>query len=219
MEKAKPEFVLVSQSPLPPPQASSSSTGPPIAPSLIHPLIHYHYADDPPLSLLPPVSGAQVLVMDFDPSSSNPPRVQSLSEDVVVTGVQVTEAATEGREGTNSNMYLVETLVPVQQRSISPPFSSVVHSESTHFTHLGSMRMSHYRKDETSLDSPLIDNSNSTMACFTQRLVVLGHVSVGQVLNNLAADRNQLLRRVLEFPHSSPSADATKAVSAGDQQH
>jgi len=63
--------------------------------------------------------------MDYDPSSSEPPVVRSLSDKLVVTGVRVSEApgvAVSQNEAVNGNMYVVEMAAPV--RSWNPPEDS-----------------------------------------------------------------------------------------------
>ncbi|EJD55661.1 hypothetical protein AURDEDRAFT_179374 [Auricularia subglabra TFB-10046 SS5] len=59
--------------------------------ALVHPVIHYHYADDPPLSLSPSAT-RNTLIMDFDPENPSQPVVHSLSPALAVTGVRVSEA-------------------------------------------------------------------------------------------------------------------------------
>ncbi|TDL28681.1 hypothetical protein BD410DRAFT_781205 [Rickenella mellea] len=83
--------------------------------SLVHPAIQYHFADDPPISLLPSSPGETVLVLDYDPSSSNPPAAQSLSTNTAVTSVKVTDApgaavAKEGEPKRNDKMFIIETI-------------------------------------------------------------------------------------------------------------
>ncbi|KDQ09273.1 hypothetical protein BOTBODRAFT_531963 [Botryobasidium botryosum FD-172 SS1] len=143
-----PHYVLLSGSQLLSTTASGSgsggvgsSSGSGAAP-LLHPTIHYHYADDPALTLLPSPN-ERVLIMDYDPLSTDPPVVRSLSDKLVVTGVKVTEARgvvmTQG-EAVNGNMYVIETAAPV--RSWNPP-------------------------EDSSQDA--ISTSNSIMASFRQR--------------------------------------------------
>ena len=111
----KPSVLTMSTSRLDPPQyvliskAGSQTTN---AETLIHPtVIHYHYADDPPLPLVP--IGQTLLVMDFDDKDPNTlPLVHSLSEDVAVTGVRVSEAAgfvPPTDIPVNPFMYVIET--------------------------------------------------------------------------------------------------------------
>jgi hypothetical protein len=78
--------------------------------TLGHPSIQYHYTDDSPLSLLPSHSDDHVLVLHYDPAA---PTVQSVSKDLVVTGLRVEEApgaAIADETGNrNSAMFIVET--------------------------------------------------------------------------------------------------------------
>ena len=79
--------------------------------TLGHPSIQYHYTDDSPLSLLPNHSDDHVLVLHYDHPAV--PTVQSVSKDLVVTGLRIEEApgATVADEtGTrNSSMFIIET--------------------------------------------------------------------------------------------------------------
>ncbi|KAF7339714.1 hypothetical protein MSAN_02186900 [Mycena sanguinolenta] len=85
----------------------------PPAPALVHPTIQYHYKDDPPLALLPQPA-EQVLVLDYDPETADPPTVQSISPSISVTGLRVEEApgaaAAAADEGVvrNDRMYIIE---------------------------------------------------------------------------------------------------------------
>ena len=81
--------------------------------TLGHPSIQYHYTDDSPLSLLPNHSDDHVLVLHYDPKSPAAPTVQSVSKDLVVTGLRIEEApgaAIADETGNrNSAMFIVET--------------------------------------------------------------------------------------------------------------
>ena len=102
-----PYYLLVAQS------NALASPANPASLSLSHPVIEYHYADDPPASLVPQASGEHVLVLDYDPARPGPPTVRSLSRDLVVSAVRVTDApgAAVAGEPTlrNNNMYVIET--------------------------------------------------------------------------------------------------------------
>ncbi|KAG8936616.1 hypothetical protein FRC02_000609 [Tulasnella sp. 418] len=114
---APPFYILVSDKTIAP--AAPGLNPIPAGPSaLVHPAsVHYHYADDPPMHLLPP-SNETFLVIDYDPSSSEPPTAHSLSDDVVVTGLKVTEGPTPASASPsgfrdmdlNGNMYVIETM-------------------------------------------------------------------------------------------------------------
>lgn len=128
-----PHYILISQSSLP-----SSSSGPNVVPSaaLIFPRIHYHYADDPPLALLPQPSSSDIpdgpayLVLDWDPISTglsataSPntklnlahaqiPEMRSVSAGTAVVGIKaspapgISDAVDHDR---NTNMYVLETV-------------------------------------------------------------------------------------------------------------
>ncbi|KAK7064470.1 hypothetical protein R3P38DRAFT_3250054 [Favolaschia claudopus] len=83
---------------------------------LVHPTIQYHYRDDSPLALVPQPS-EQVLVLDYDPESSAPPIIQSISPSISVTGLRVEEApgasAAAADEGVprNDRMFIIETTI------------------------------------------------------------------------------------------------------------
>ncbi|KAF9821958.1 hypothetical protein IEO21_00388 [Rhodonia placenta] len=102
-----PYYILVSH--------SAAPTNAPGVPSttLSHPVIQYHYADDPADALLPQYPGEQILIIDYDPNSSAAPAVKSLSSDLAVTGLRVTSPpgarAAEDDMGRNEKMYILET--------------------------------------------------------------------------------------------------------------
>ncbi|KAF8213373.1 hypothetical protein K438DRAFT_1803868 [Mycena galopus ATCC 62051] len=84
------------------------------ASALVHPTIQYHYNDDPPLALIPQPN-EQVLVLDYDPETSAPPTVQSISPSISVTGLRVEEApgaaaaAVDEGVARNDRMFIIET--------------------------------------------------------------------------------------------------------------
>ncbi|KAI0361710.1 hypothetical protein OH77DRAFT_456000 [Trametes cingulata] len=103
-----PYYVLVSHS------QSLSNPAAPASTSLSHPVIEYHYADDPPNSLLPQHPGEHILVLDYDPARPGSPSVKSLSPDLAISAVKVTDAPGAAVAGepplrTNNSMYLIET--------------------------------------------------------------------------------------------------------------
>jgi hypothetical protein len=103
-----PHFVLVSHSA----QPEADAVGP--ARTLGHADIQYHYADDPPLALLPRSSDEQVLVLDYDPTGNAAPHAQSLSGPATVTGVLVTDAPgapTDESWPWSSKMFVVNTTI------------------------------------------------------------------------------------------------------------
>ena len=69
--------------------------------------------DDSPLSLLPNHADDHVLVLHYDPKSPADPTVQSVSKDLVVTGLRIEEApgaAVADETGNrNSAMFIIET--------------------------------------------------------------------------------------------------------------
>jgi hypothetical protein len=107
-----PYYVLVSQTPV----ASSAATGGPSFKSFIHPVIEYHYADDLPHALLPQTAQEHVLVLDYDPTTGTVPIAHSLSTDLAVLGVKVTDvpAASSVTDDApilkrNGKIYVIET--------------------------------------------------------------------------------------------------------------
>src|ERR1700722_9800055 len=104
-----PLYLLIS------PSSFSSSTHPqsqiPLSSTLSHPIIQYHYTDDSPLALLPQSPNEQVLLFDYDPATA--PTARSISQNVAVLDVKVTEApgAGAGTEGGDKKMYILETTI------------------------------------------------------------------------------------------------------------
>ena len=107
-----PHYVLVSQTPL-----VSTSTAPgPSFKSFSHPVIEYHYADDLPHALLPRSTQEHVLVLDYDSASASQPVAQSLSTDLAVLDVKVTDAPAASSvtddapiPRRNGKIYVIET--------------------------------------------------------------------------------------------------------------
>ncbi|KAI0824239.1 hypothetical protein BC628DRAFT_1420323 [Trametes gibbosa] len=103
-----PYYLLVSHS------QSLGNTAAPASSSLSHPVIEYHYADDPPNSLLPQFPGEHVLVLDYDPARPASPTVKSLSADLAISAVKVADApgaavAGESTRTSNNSIYVIET--------------------------------------------------------------------------------------------------------------
>ncbi|KAJ1311797.1 hypothetical protein OPQ81_010262 [Rhizoctonia solani] len=99
-----PQYVLISQSTLP----TEDGTDFPKS-ALIHPQIHYQYADDPPTAIpisLP--SDAHVLYLDFNPSNPSHSQVRSASSSMVTADVSVSDAA--GASATeHPHLYVIST--------------------------------------------------------------------------------------------------------------
>ncbi|KAF5377523.1 hypothetical protein D9615_005247 [Tricholomella constricta] len=87
----------------------------PGAPSntLGHPTIQYHYANDSTFALWPQHSNEHVLVLDYDPTSTKPPTVQSMSKDMAVVSLKVEEApgaaAANDNDPNNDRMFIIDT--------------------------------------------------------------------------------------------------------------
>ena len=74
---------------------------------LTHPTIQYQFCNDPPLSL-PDLQ--HVLVMDYDPAVPDDVQVQSLSHQLAVTAVRVTDVPPREDGAANTQMYMLETV-------------------------------------------------------------------------------------------------------------
>jgi len=89
---------------------------------LIHPAIVYHYADDPPRSLVPQ-QDEHVLVLDHDPSGATP-IVQSISPAISVTGLRIEEAPGAATESSDDRMFIVDaTATTTQDRPMESSIS------------------------------------------------------------------------------------------------
>lgn len=90
-----PYFVLASVA-----SAASASS------SLVHPVIHYQYADDelPPLGAM---TAQHTLIMDFNPTRPTQPIVHSLSPALAVTGVRVSDAPGAPPD---AKIYVIDTV-------------------------------------------------------------------------------------------------------------
>lgn len=105
LTKHEPPFYLLAQ-----PLAHSSQS----AANFTHPLIEYHFADDPPSNLLPGSDAESVIIIDYE-NTEPIPVAQSLHQDLAVAGVKVTTApgATTARDDEpkrNDKMYIIQTL-------------------------------------------------------------------------------------------------------------
>ncbi|KIJ45130.1 hypothetical protein M422DRAFT_207357 [Sphaerobolus stellatus SS14] len=117
MSGPPPQYVLLSHSNL---VSSSSATSNTVS-TLVHPSIQYQFRDDPPISV-PHHQTKHVLVMDYDPASPQSLHVQSLSPQLAVTSIKVTEAPgtaahSEDDEPKNNKMYVVETVAHQQSEN------------------------------------------------------------------------------------------------------
>lgn len=109
-----PTYVLISESALSNTNYTADFT------TLVHPVIHYHYADDPPIC--PQGTKSNLLVMDYDPASTELPAVSSLTPSLAVDDVTVSDApgASSTLSSTslpvNSNLYIIRTLALVNDK-------------------------------------------------------------------------------------------------------
>jgi len=82
---------------------------------LLHPNIQYHYQDDSPLELLPRSEDEHVLVLDYDPTDLSQPSAKSISSNIAVTSLKVTDAPGAAASGSdelsskNDKMYIIHT--------------------------------------------------------------------------------------------------------------
>jgi len=101
-----PFYVLLAHSPL-----SNVPSGA-LSNTLAHPVVQYHYADDSPLSIFPTHPDENVLILDYDPVSSQP-TVNSISDSLVTTGLMLEEApgaaADDSKVQRNTSMFVIET--------------------------------------------------------------------------------------------------------------
>jgi hypothetical protein len=101
-----PFYVLLAHSPL-----SNVPSGA-LSNTLAHPAVQYHYADDSPLSILPTHPDENVLILNYDPMSSQH-TVQSVSDSLVTTGLMLEEApgaaADDSTVQRNTSMFVIET--------------------------------------------------------------------------------------------------------------
>ena len=111
-----PYYVLIAHS------QSLNNSSIPASTSLSHPVIEYHFADDPAQSLLPQYPGEHVLVLDYDPARPGTPTVKSLSADLVVSAVKVADAPGAAVAGEpalrNNNMYVIETMTKPAEKFV-----------------------------------------------------------------------------------------------------
>lgn len=118
-----PYYVLVSHS------QSPNNANAPTSTFLSHPTIEYHYADDTPASLLPRHTGEHILVLDYDPGRSGTPIVKSLSPDLIVSALKVTDAPGAAVVGespmANNSMYVIETMPKLAEKSVVSPHGPV----------------------------------------------------------------------------------------------
>lgn len=91
---------------------SAIHSGPP-SNALAHPTIQYHYADDSPLALWPRHPNERVLVLDYDPTTTTQPTVQSTSKDLAVVSLKVEEApgaaVADGDGSRSDRMHIIQT--------------------------------------------------------------------------------------------------------------
>ncbi|RPD63017.1 hypothetical protein L227DRAFT_651302 [Lentinus tigrinus ALCF2SS1-6] len=111
-----PYYLLIAHS------QSLNNPSVPASTSLSHPVIEYHYADDPANTLLPRYPGEHVLVLDYDPARPGTPTVKSLSADLVISAVKVADAPGAAVAGEpalrNNNMYVIETMTKPVENAI-----------------------------------------------------------------------------------------------------
>ncbi|THH06371.1 hypothetical protein EW145_g4137 [Phellinidium pouzarii] len=102
----EPPFYLLLQHTSPADANNATSSTPA---SFSHPLIEYHFADDPPSALLPSSAAENVIILDYNGPDSTPV-VQSLHSDFAITGVKVTDAPGAAATRRNDRMFIIETI-------------------------------------------------------------------------------------------------------------
>ncbi|KAI0735247.1 hypothetical protein C8Q76DRAFT_791816 [Earliella scabrosa] len=189
-----PYYLLVAHS------QSLLTASAPASTSLSHPLIEYHYADDPPDSLLPKQPGEHVLVLDYDPARPGPPTVKSLSPDLVVSAVKVTDAPGAAVAGEpalrNNSMYIIETMTkPATDMFVSPSRASL----------LGPTL--------TGVRSPTGDDDeqpvHAVLSRFKQRSVITHFLHMLLAYGVPPSGRNAVLRRILDYPNATVNGTTT----------
>lgn len=179
-----PYYVLLSQTRLP---GHAIAPGPT---SFIHPVIEYHFADDPPHILLPNSPSESVIILDYDGSST--PIAQSLHKSLAVNAVKVSEApgaavaaVREGQSNRNDKMYVIEIINGMEDRYVFIiRISQVLLRISSH---------SNVDESVTQLDHP-----QSILTQFKERYVTnsYGRHEFGYE----QCRRNAVLKKVLDLP-------------------
>ena len=96
-----PYYVLLQQS-------SSSSASPA---NFVHPVIEYHFADDPPSVLVPSTESESIIIVDY-PGENGVLEAHSLHSSFAVSGVRVADAPGSSGEGEtrwDNKIYVIET--------------------------------------------------------------------------------------------------------------
>lgn len=106
---APPLYVLLQ------PNLPSASSAPA---TFVHPVIEYHFADDPPTALLPTSANESVLVLDYT-SSDIIPTVQSLHSGSAISNLRIVDApgvssAKQSEPTINDKMYIIETVSSIE---------------------------------------------------------------------------------------------------------
>jgi hypothetical protein len=126
-----PFYILLSQHTASSLPSQGVQTLPPPPSQLTHPTIQYHYADDPPLALVPSAEHPHIIILDIPEGSSGQPvaspsstetimpfptpSARSLSSALAVSSVKVAQAPGAAithalAEGRDPNIYILETV-------------------------------------------------------------------------------------------------------------
>lgn len=126
-----PFYILLSQHTASSLPSLGAQTLPPPPSKLTHPTIQYHYADDPPLALVPSAEHPRIVILDIpdgspgqpvaSPSStetimpSPAPSARSLSSALAITSVKVAQAPGAAikhalAEGRDPTIYILESV-------------------------------------------------------------------------------------------------------------
>ncbi|KAB5592391.1 hypothetical protein CTheo_4155 [Ceratobasidium theobromae] len=104
MSTLAPRYILISQTSLP-----SKSESEPAPTTLVHPIIHYQYADDAPTAIpLSLSSDAHIIYLDFDPINTSHTQARSASDSIVATGLTLSDAA-GALNAENPHLYVVNS--------------------------------------------------------------------------------------------------------------
>lgn len=210
---APPHYVILSQSNLPSASSSSAPSGPvPSSSTLVFPTIHYHYADDPPLSLLPSKDAPPYLIMDWDPNvAPGDTVVKSISDAITVVGTKVAPApgvSDAVDHDRNTNMFVIETISGnVSYAASSAPRNKFVCFESYRKRKIHG-RANRLPQADT---QDWVTNPSGALARFKQRCVYLipGESTPPQT----SIGRNAALREAFDHNRTTVSSPEQETVA------
>lgn len=103
-------------------------TVPSTASNFVHPVIEYHFADDPPSALLPTSDAEAVVIIDYE-GPGFPPSARSLHPELAIAGMKITDApgAAAAHPRRNDRMYVLETIPSGDVGYVRPCSSQRMH--------------------------------------------------------------------------------------------